>query len=145
MAKKYRATNIEEFHKVWKSDGTQVELLRMQTKENLERTALILGFVAAYLYELRDLAQNNDNAKDVPCTGYLTKQSWKILWKATEKKAIPEEPPSMYWAYYAIAKLGKWYDSKRNGRVGIKAYWSGWIKLTELIESYEMFKGLDLD
>ena len=28
---------IEDYHKVWKSEGTDVESLRMQTKENLER------------------------------------------------------------------------------------------------------------
>ena len=44
-----------------------------------------------------------------------------------------------------IAKLGKWHDSKRNGRVGIPAFWKGWIKLGDLIESYEMFKGIDLE
>lgn len=41
---------IEEFHKVWKSDGMLVESLRMQTKDTLERAALILAFVATYLY-----------------------------------------------------------------------------------------------
>ena len=137
--------HIEEFHKVWKSDGTLVESLRMQTKGTLERAALILAFVAAYLYQLRYLAQSSDAAKSISCTQYLTNLRWKILWKATEKIAPPKQPPSIYWAYYAIAKLGKWYDSKRNGRVGIKAYWSGWMKLMELEESFNMFKGLELD
>lgn len=136
---------IEEFHKVWKSDGMLVESLRMQTKDTLERAALILAFVATYLYQLRDLAQNNESAKSVPCTGYLTSMKWKLLWKAVEKTKPPEQPPSLYWAYYAIAKLGKWYDSKRNGKVGVKAYWTGWLKLMDMEENFKIFKELELD
>jgi len=45
------------------------------------------------------------------------------VWARVEKKKKqPEHPPSLYWAYYAIARLGGWYDSKRTGRVGVKAY-----------------------
>lgn len=137
--------HIEEFHKVWKSDGTHVESLRMQTKDTLERAALLLSFVAVYLYQLRLHAQNNEESKTVPCTSILSNLKWKILWKATEKSLPPAQPPSVYWAYYAIAKLGRWYDSKRNGIVGIKAYWTGWMKLMELTESFTMFKGLEID
>ncbi len=137
---------IEEFHKVWKSDGTQVESLRMQKRDNLKRIAVILAFVAVRLYQMRDIVQNNKAAKNESCQNYLSPISWKVLWKATEKsKSLPDKAPSLYWAYYAIAKLGKWHDSKRNGRVGIPAFWKGWIKLGDLIESYEMFKGIDLE
>jgi len=27
----------------------------------------------------------------------------------------------MFWAYYALAKLGRWHDSKRTGIVGWEA------------------------
>ncbi|KKN03916.1 hypothetical protein LCGC14_1102830, partial [marine sediment metagenome] len=33
---------------------------------------------------------------------------------------------------------GGWYDSKRNGRVGVKALWKGWLKLAEMVESAEL-------
>jgi len=136
---------VEEFHKVWKSDGTEVESLRLQSRQNIERLAVIMAFIAIRIYQMREIAQNNDKAKEIPCTGYVSSLSWKILWKATTKKAaFPAEPPSVHWAYYAIAKLGRWQDSKRTGRVGMKAFWRGWMELMKLVESYEMFKGLDL-
>ncbi len=117
----------------------------MQKRDNIKRIAIILAFVAVRLYQLREIAQNNQEAKDVSCLDYMSPPSWKILWKATQKEEpLPDNPPSLYWAYYAIAKLGRWHDSQRNGRVGIKAFWDGWIKLLTLVESYEMFKGLDL-
>lgn len=137
---------VEEFHKVWKSDGTEVESLRLQSRQNIERLAVIMAFIAVRIYQMREVAQNNNKSKEIPCTEYISSLSWKILWKATmKKKSFPSEPPSIYWAYYAIAKLGRWQDSKRTGRVGMKAFCRGWMELMKLVESYEMFKGLDLD
>ena len=137
---------VEEFHKVWKSDGTEVESLRLQSRQNIERLAVIMAFIAVRLYQMREIAQNNSRAKELPCTEYISSVSWKILWKITKKKtALPSTAPSIYWAYYAIAKLGRWQDSKGTGRVGMKAFWRGWMELMKLVESYEMFKGLNLD
>jgi len=74
--------------------------------------------------QLQDLAQNNDAAKNIRCTVNFGELSWKILWKKTVKnKPLSAVVPSLYWSYYAIAKLGGWYDSKRTGRVGVKALW----------------------
>ena len=36
---------IEEFHKVWKSDGTDDEGLRLQRKNNIKRIAIIQALV----------------------------------------------------------------------------------------------------
>jgi len=136
---------IEEFHKVWKSDGAQVEKLRMQSRENLKRIAIIQAFIAVRLLQLQALAQNKESAKSIPCTRHFSELSWKILWKKTEQqKPIPTSVPSLYWAYYAMAKLGGWYDSKRTGRVGVKALWSGWLMLMNLVESFEIIKELEI-
>jgi len=137
---------VEEFHKTWKTDGTQVEELRMQSRENLKRIAVIEAFIAVRLMQLQDLAQNNKQAELIPCTSCFSQLSWKMLWKKVEKKhPFPEEVPSLKWAYYAIAKLGGWYDSKRTGRVGVKALWTGWQKLTDLVEAYEIMKELQME
>ena len=137
---------IEEFHKVWKTDGTQVEKLRIQSRNNLKRVAVIQAFIAIRLMQLQELTQNKNAAKEISCEPFLSNLSWKILWKKTErKKAIPDTPPSLYWAYYAIAKLDGWYDSKRTGRVGIKAMWSGWIKLMTLVEAVEIVEQLKME
>jgi len=137
---------VEEFHKTWKTDGTQVEELRMQSRENLKRIAAIQAFIAVRLMQLQDLAQNNKQAELIPCTSCFSQLSWKILWKKIEKKQpFPDETPSLNWAYYAIAKLGGWYDSKRTGRVGVKALWTGWLKLMDLVEAYEIMKELQME
>jgi hypothetical protein len=136
---------IEEFHKVWKSDGTQVEKLRMQTKGNMERMTVILAFVAVLLMQLKELAQNQEEAKRRSCDECFNQKEWKLLWLKTEKKTLPGETPSLYWAYYALAKLGRWYDSKRTGKVGTKAIWSGWQELMVMLDAVEIAKNLPTD
>jgi len=38
--------------------------------------------------------------------------------------------------------LGGWYDSKQNGRAGVKALYSSWFKLMEMVESAEILKSI---
>jgi len=134
---------VEEFHKVWKSDGTDVEGLRLQSKNNIQRIAIIQAFIAVRLMQLQEIGQNNEQAKEVSCELCSNKLTWQLLWMKIEKgKPIPKETPSLYWFYYALAKLGGWYDSKRNGRVGVKALYSGWFKLMEMVESAEILKSI---
>lgn len=135
---------IEEFHKVWKTDGTDVEGLRLQSINNLKRIAVIQAFIAIRLMQLQELSQNKDSAKTISCRAYVQDKTWKMLWLKIEKnKKIPEKAPSLHWFYYTIAKLGGWYDSKRNGRVGVKAIWKGWLKLAEMVESVAMLESLE--
>ena len=134
---------VEEFHKTWKTDGTEVEGLRLQHSENIKRIAIIKAFIAVRLMQLQNMTQDSDFAKKVSCTTYVEDMTWKLLWIKIEKnKALPRDAPSLYWFYYAIAKLAGWHDSKRNGRVGVKALWQGWLKLAEMVESVELLKQL---
>lgn len=136
---------IEEFHKVWKTEGTQVESLRMQSRDNLIKVAVIQAFIAVRLFQLKELVQNREEAKEIDCRVYFSNIAWKLLWSKIEtKKKLPDTAPSLYWAYYALAKLGRWHDSARNGRVGTKAIWEGWITLMNYVEAYEILKDLDL-
>ena len=140
---------IEEFHKVWKSDGTGVEELRMQTRDNLKRIAIIQAFVAVRLLQLQELAQNQESAKTISCEVCTEAISWKVLWvKVEDNTPLPKRSPSLFWFYYSLAKLGGWNDSKRNGRVGVKALWAGWYKLMEAVETTKsiskLFGGSDL-
>ncbi|WP_405629600.1 IS4 family transposase [Pseudoalteromonas sp. Ld20] len=137
---------IEEFHKVWKSDGTDVERLRLQRKNNIMRTAIIQAFIAVRLMQLQEIAQNNKQATQINCEECTQKLTWQLLWMRTEKGAPPPaSPPSVYWFYYALARLGGWNDSKKNGRVGFKALWLGWYRLMDMVEATELLKALQQD
>lgn len=131
---------VELFHKVWKSEGTNVEKLRMQELANLERAAVIQAFVACRLMQLKDIG-DSQTADTIKCTICLTDIQWKLLFKATNKRAkLPTTAPSMRWAYHAIGKLAGWNDSKRTGRVSWKTLWEGWEKLDTILAGYELFR-----
>jgi hypothetical protein len=42
---------------------------------------------------------------------------------------IPKTAPFARWAFYAIAKLGGFTDTKRTGRPGWDTIWHGWFRL----------------
>ncbi len=133
---------VEEFHKAWKSAGTQVELLRLQKRKNLEKMIVITAFVSIRLLQLRELVSETSQAKETGCSSFFNDVEWRLLWSKTESKPIPKKEPSLFWAYYALAKLGRWYDSKRTGRVGWNALWKGWYNLTQLIDGARLVQNI---
>ncbi len=76
---------IEDFHKVWKSEGTQVEQLRMQSKDNLERLSVILAFIATRLLQLRFMNESKELSSSC-CERVLKGKAWKLMWLKLEKK-----------------------------------------------------------
>lgn len=132
---------IEDFHKSWKS-GCGVERLRMQSPENIEKMMVILSFVAIRLLQLKECFEQAQIESEQPestmtsCDELLSDIEWIILWNAVEKKPCPQKPPSGQWAYKAIAKLGGWTNSKRNGRASWGTIWNGWFKLNEQVKGF---------
>lgn len=74
------------------------------------------------LLQLRELVVDKNNAKSIGCEKFFNLLEWKLLWSKTETKKAPNTTPSLYWAYYALAKLGGWHDSKQTGVVGWEAH-----------------------
>ncbi len=122
---------IEDFHKVWKSEGTQVEQLRMQSKDNLERLSVILAFIATRLLQLRFMNESKELSSSC-CERVLKGKAWKLMWLKLEKKKLPKEAPNISWAYKSIARLGGWKDTKRTGRASVKTLWQGWFTLKDM-------------
>jgi len=136
---------IEDYHKAWKSGGTEVESQRMQSLENLERMIVILAFVATRVLQLKFMGVQGKEAPEQSCEAALTPIEWKLLWVKQEKEPLPDKAPSLYWAYINLAKLAGWQDSKRTGRVGWPTLWEGWFKLQTILEGYQLMKSLDHD
>lgn len=134
---------IEDFHKSWKSGGTRVEDLRMQSKDNLERICIILSFIAIRLQQLRYLSLQTERSKQIPCADLLNPTAWKLLWLKVEKSKPPKQPPSVYWAYQSLGRLAGWNDSKRTGVVGWERLWQGWFELQTILEGYHLSRSLD--
>lgn len=131
---------VEDFHKVWKSGGTDVEELRLQQPDHIERMAVIMAFVAVKLLQLRELFDQSrlkESAK-IPCDHLLETYEWQTLWLTDKQCALPAQVPSGVWAYHAIGRLGGWIDSKRTGVVGWAALWQGWYRLQDRVEGMKI-------
>ena len=135
---------IEDYHKAWKTGGTQVESLRMQSKANLERLAVILAFIATRILQLRFIKEGPDKAQ-YRCDQLLSTTAWKLLWLKMENQPLPKAVPDINWAYNSLAKLAGWKDTKRNGRAACKTLWEGWFKLQTILEGYELALSLETD
>lgn len=133
---------IEEYHKVCKSEGTGVEELRVQSKNNLDRLATIYTFLAVRIFQLKFV---NEQVEDISCEKILSPKAWKLLWLKRLKTPLPEKTPTAKWAYEHLARLGGWKDSKRNGRASVKTLWEGWLKLQTILEGYELAQFFEKD
>ncbi len=130
---------VEEYHKVWKSDGTDIESLRLQSQENMERLVTINGFIATRILQLKFANEQTS------CEQVLSSKAWKLLWLKRVKTALPDTSPTMQWAYVELAKLGGWKDTKRTGLASVRVLWQGWFKLQTILEGYELAKSLESD
>jgi hypothetical protein len=71
----------------------------------------------------------------------LSEDEWKVLWLSTERnKPLPKTVPPTTWAFYAIAKLGGFADTKRTRRPGWDTIWHGWFRLQERLDGYQLSK-----
>lgn len=149
---------VEEYNKCCKSDGTDIESLRMQTKDALLRAVVLCAFAAVPIMHLRaDLMGSDcrrrwpvllhpqpssppaDAELPIPCSTFLPTLYWVTLWRAVERnKPLPTEPPDRTWALLAVAKLGGWIDSKRTKRPGYPVLWDGWDRLIERVDAVRM-------
>lgn len=134
---------IEDYHKVWKSSGTAVEELRMQSRKNLERMSVILAFIATHLLQLRFIKEYENQLEVPSCEHLLSNRAWKLLWLKLESNSLPQRAPDTLWAYKALAKLGGWKDTKRTGRASVQVLWEGWFKLQTILEGYELAMSLN--
>lgn len=136
---------IEDYHKAWKSGGTKVESLRMQTKNSLEKMTVILSFIAIRIQQLRYVGLNKDKAKNTSCETLLTPLEWKLLWVKVEGGQPPQITPNIHWAYISLGKLAGWNNSKLTGRISWITLWEGWFKLQTLVEGYRITQDFILD
>ena len=128
---------IEEFHKCWKT-GCRAEERSLQSLEALDRFYAISAPIAIRMMQLKNLLETEPENS---CETALDRDEWQCLHATLEpRKPIPKKAPNIRWAYYSIAKLGGWIDTKRTGRVGCTTMWDGWQKLLERVEGWRLAK-----
>ena len=133
---------VEEYHKAWKTDGTDIENARLQSKDNIERLVTISAFIAVRIVQLKFAREQPD---EISCEQVLSPKAWKLLWIKRVSRTLPDTVPSMKWAYTELAKLGGWKDTKQTGKASVKVLWQGWFKLQTILEGYDLAKSLEAD
>ena len=128
---------IEEVHLVLKS-GCQVESLRLETWDGLEKAVTVNAAVAARIVSLRDLARETPEA---PALGVLDEDEVVVLVCRFGKGMKPSEL-TIGQAVLWIGRLGGHLNRKRDGMPGVRTLWRGLHDLTLLVAGFQACKRL---
>ncbi len=128
---------VERFHFTLKS-GCKVEDLQLKHGDNLQNAVATYSIVAWRLMWAMYLSRQEP---DTPATEVLTTDEVEILYAHTHHEERPEEvvvtiQEAMLW----IAKLGGFLARKRDGHPGIKTIWRGWMRLTDMTQTWKLIK-----
>ena len=126
---------IEMYFKVLKS-GFRVEACRLASAERLTRYLTVMSVVAWRLFMITLIARTDPA---MPCTKFLTKQEWRVLYlKAKKGRDPPATPPTIGEAVSWIAELGGYLARKGDGPPGTMTLWRGWKRLSDLTEGWNL-------
>lgn len=129
---------VEDFHKVWKTGGFDMENLQYETGDAIARHGAIAAFSAIRLMQLQEL---KDIDEDVDCERVLHREEWICLWmKINPKEKVPNQAPDIKWAWTSLARIAGWKDSKGTGQASPKTLWLGWQRLQNLVDGFRLAK-----
>ena len=123
------------YFKVLKS-GFRVEACRLASAERLTRYLTVMSVVAWRLFMITLIARTDPA---MPCTKFLAKQEWRVLYlKAKKDREPPATPPTIGEAVRWIAELGGYLARKGDSPPGTMTLWRGWKRLADLTEGWNL-------
>ncbi len=120
---------IEVYFKVLKS-GCRVEQLQLETRERLEPA---LGFYMIIAWRVLYLTMLGRDCPQMPCNTVFADEEWKAVYLVTQRKAPPDEPPSLDTMVRMIATLGGFLNRKSDGFPGPKTLWIGLQRIPDFV------------
>jgi hypothetical protein len=131
---------IEQFFRVLKSQGLQIEDSQLQSAERLEKLVAIAAKAAAVIIQLVQAREGRDHQPAGLAFSLNEIDTLAAINKTLEGKTTPQKNPhpqaSLAWAAWIIAKLGGWdgYKSSKppgpitffNGLEYFRAFAAGW-------------------
>ena len=114
--------------------GCQIEKLRLETWERLDKAVRVHSAVAARLVFLRDRARTTPEA---PALQVLqTEEVDALVNHFSQKKPLPIEQVTIRQAVLWIGRLGGHLNRKRDGMPGVRTLWRGLQALSLLVAGF---------
>jgi len=140
---------IEEYFKLLKSDGYNIESTELENGKSIRKLTLILMKASIKIQQLKAARSGQTKmrvadifkAHEIECLEFLNED----MSGNTEKQKNPHDPKNLAWATWIIARLGGWkefYNAKRPP--GNKTLIWGMDKFEGVMVGYSIFKKIDV-
>jgi len=120
---------IEIYFKVLKS-GCRVEELQLETRERLEPALALYMIIAWRVLYLTKLGRD---CPEMPCDAVFADEEWRAVYLVTQRRAPPEQPPSLDTMVRMLATLGGFLNRKSDGFPGPKTIWIGLQRAADFV------------
>lgn len=140
---------IEEYFKLLKSDGYNIESTELESGKSIRKLTLILMKVSIKIQQLKAARDGTTemqvadifNEKEIECLELINED----VSGNTIKQMNPHDPQNLAWATWIIARLGGWKEFYNNKRPpGHKTLIGGLYKFEGIMIGYSIFKNKDV-
>jgi Transposase DNA-binding/Transposase Tn5 dimerisation domain len=127
---------IEEYHKMLKT-GCNIEDCLLESTEGMFLYITLFSIIAWRLYWVTHLQRIDP---DMPCTRGFADVEWRGIYCYLHRsKKPPDRVPTIREVIVWIARLGGFLARKGDGEPGIVTVWRGWVRLNDIVSTYELF------
>lgn len=130
---------VELLFKVLKS-GCEVEELQLEHIDRLE-PAIAMYLIIAWRVML--LTMTGRQCPDLPCDVLFELDEWHAIYRVSERKPPPEEPPSLDTIVRMLAGFGGFLNRKHDGPPGNKSIWIGLQRTRDFVLALHAYKATE--
>jgi Transposase DNA-binding/Transposase Tn5 dimerisation domain len=127
---------IELYFRILKQ-GCQIEKLRLEAPERLERCLAIYMLIAWRLHHLTHLARAYPNG---PCSIVFEAKEWRTIYLIHHHKRPPQKPPPLRMMTRMLAQLGGFLARKGDGEPGVETVWRGYMEMRRAVHTLALAK-----
>jgi hypothetical protein len=129
---------IERSFRILKQ-GCQIEKLRLEAPERLERCLAISMRIAWRLHHLTPLARISPNG---PCSVVFEDKEWRTIYLLPHHKRPPQKPPPLRTTIRMLAQLGGFLARTGDGEPGVETVWRGYREMLRAVHPLALAKAV---
>jgi Transposase DNA-binding/Transposase Tn5 dimerisation domain len=131
---------IELYFRILKQ-GCQIEKLRLEMPERLERCIAVYMIIAWRLHHLTQAARASPA---VPCTKVFARKEWQTIYLLHHHKRPPQHPPPLRTMTRMLAQLGGFLARTGDGEPGVETIWRGYMEMLRAVHTLALAKAVGL-